>query len=67
MSRSNWLKPSGIRTALGAIARARGMTQLARDTGILRDGLYTALSSEGNPSILKVVHALGLKPHAAHA
>ena len=52
-----------IRSALGAIARARGMTQLARDTGISRDGLYTALSSEGNPSfatILKVTRALGL-------
>lgn len=53
-----------IRAALGAIARARGMTQLARDTGMSRDGLYTALSSTGNPSfatILKVTHALGLK------
>jgi probable addiction module antidote protein len=55
-----------IRSALGAISRARGMTQLARDTGISRDGLYTALSSEGNPSfatILKVTHALGLTLH----
>lgn len=53
-----------IRAALAAISRARGMTQLARDTGLSRDGLYTALSSEGNPSfatILKVTHALGLK------
>lgn len=55
-----------IRSALGAISRARGMTQLARDTGISRDGLYTALSAEGNPSfatILKVTRALGLKLH----
>ena len=55
-----------IRSALGAIARARGMTQLARDTGISRDGLYTALSAEGNPSfatILKVTRALGLTLH----
>lgn len=55
-----------IRAALGDISRARGMTQLARDTGLSRDGLYTALSSEGNPSfatILKVTHALGLKLH----
>jgi probable addiction module antidote protein len=56
-----------IRAALSAISRARGMTQLARDTGLSRDGLYTALSSEGNPSfttILKVINALGLRLHA---
>ena len=55
-----------IRAALGAISRARGMTQLAKETGLSRDGLYTALSSEGNPSlatILKVTRALGLKLH----
>ena len=55
-----------IRSALRAISRARGMTQLARDTGISRDGLYTALSAEGNPSfatILKVTRALGLTLH----
>ena len=55
-----------IRSALGAVARAPGMTQLARDTGISRDGLYTALSAEGNPSfatVLKVAHALGLTLH----
>jgi len=49
-----------------AISRARGMTRLARDTGISRDGLYTALSPEGNPSfatILKVTRALGLTLH----
>ena len=53
-----------VRSALGAISRARGITQLARDTGMSRDGLYTALSAEGNPSfatILKVTRALGLK------
>ena len=52
--------------ALGAIARARGMTQLARDTGLGRESLYKALSGEGNPSfatILKVTKALGLKFH----
>ena len=57
-----------IRAALGDISRARGMTQLARDTGLSRDGLYTALSSEGNPSfttILKVMHALGLQMRVA--
>ncbi len=58
--------------ALGNIARARGMTQLARETGLRRESLYKALSSEGNPefgTILKVVRALGIKLHAetAHA
>jgi probable addiction module antidote protein len=56
-----------IAHALGVIARARGMSQLARDTGISREGLYKALSAEGNPTfstILKVVHALGLRLHA---
>jgi probable addiction module antidote protein len=55
-----------IAKALGDIARARGMTQLAKDTGLSRDGLYKALSSEGNPSfntILKVARALGLRLH----
>jgi probable addiction module antidote protein len=55
---------SYIAAALGDIARARGMAQLAKDTGISREGLYKALSPEGNPSlatILKVVKALGLK------
>lgn len=53
-----------IATALGDIARARGMAQLAKDTGISREGLYKALSPDGNPSlatVLKVVKALGLK------
>jgi probable addiction module antidote protein len=52
-----------VRTALGVIARARGMTQLARETGLARESLYKALSSEGNPefsTILKVTRALGL-------
>ncbi|MDA8165784.1 MAG: putative addiction module antidote protein [Desulfobacteraceae bacterium] len=59
-----------IRTALGAIARARGMTQLARETGLAREGLYKALSPEGNPeftTVMKVIKALGLKLHASHA
>jgi probable addiction module antidote protein len=53
-----------IAKALGTIARARGMTQLARDTGLGRENLYKALSGEGNPSfgtILKVVHAMGME------
>lgn len=59
-----------IRASLGDIARARGMTQLARDTGLAREGLYKALSSEGNPefaTIMKVVNALGLKLHGGLA
>lgn len=55
-----------IAKALGNIARAKGMTQLARDTGLGRESLYKALSGEGNPSfatILKVMHALGLRLH----
>jgi probable addiction module antidote protein len=53
-----------VTAALGNIARAKGMTQLAKDTGITRDGLYKALSPDGNPSfstVQKVVKALGLK------
>ena len=52
-----------VNAVLGDIARAKGMTQLAKDTGITRDGLYKALSPTGNPSfqtVLKVAHALGL-------
>lgn len=57
-----------IRAALGDLARARGMAQLARDTGLSREGLYKALSKEGNPefsTVVKVIHALGLRLHAA--
>ncbi|MFT3905161.1 MAG: putative addiction module antidote protein [Steroidobacteraceae bacterium] len=53
-----------LAAALGDVARARGMMQLARDTGLSREGLYKALSSEGNPSletVLKVLRALGLR------
>ncbi len=62
--------PAFIAKALGAIARARGMTQIARDTGLSRESLYRALSGEGNPefgTILKVVKALGLRLHAGTA
>ena len=57
-----------VAKALGTIARAKGMSQLARDTGLGRESLYKALSGEGNPSfatILKSTHALGIKLHAA--
>lgn len=56
-----------IAKALGTIARAKGMTQLAKETGLGRESLYKALSGEGNPSfatILKVTTALGIKLHA---
>ena len=56
-----------IAHALGVVARAKGMTQLAKDTGLGRESLYKALSGEGNPSfstILKVMSALGVKLHA---
>jgi len=63
--------PRVIAKALGAVARARGgMTQLARDTGIAREALYRALSDNGNPepgTVLKVVHALGLRLSASPA
>lgn len=58
--------PVLITAALGDIARAKGMSQVARDAGISREGLYKALSGEGNPefaTVLKVVKALGLKLH----
>ncbi len=57
-----------IAKALGDIARAQGMTQVARDTGLSRESLYKALSGERSPSfdtILKVVSALGLKLSAS--
>ena len=59
--------PALIAHALGVIARARGMTQLAKDTGISREDLYKTLSADGNPefaTILKVTRALGIKLHA---
>lgn len=56
-----------IAKALGDIARAKGMSQVARDAGLSRESLYKALSGERVPSfdtILKIVAALGLKLHA---
>ena len=56
-----------IAKALGDIARAKGMTQVAKDSGLSRESLYKALSGERSPdfaTILKVVGALGLKLHA---
>lgn len=55
---------SFVAHALGVVARSRNMSQLARDTGLTREGLYKALSEEGNPSfgtVLKVMGALGYR------
>ena len=62
--------PALISAALGDIARAKGMTQVAADAGLGRESLYKALSPNGNPefaTVLKVVRALGLElgPFAA--
>jgi probable addiction module antidote protein len=61
---------AGITRALGDIARAKGMSQVARDAGLSRESLYKALSEDGNPSfatVLKVARALGVKFHAQPA
>jgi probable addiction module antidote protein len=58
---------AGIARALGDIARAKGMSQVARDAGLSRESLYKALSENGNPSfatVLKVARALGVRLHA---
>jgi len=63
-------EPALIAAALGDIAKAKGMAQIAKQTGLGRESLYKALSPEGNPefsTILKVVSALGLRLHAASA
>jgi probable addiction module antidote protein len=60
--------PALIAAALGDIARAKGMSQIARDSGLGRESLYKALSAEGNPefaTIMKVIAALGLQLHAS--
>jgi len=56
--------PAFITKALGTIARARGMAQIAKKAGLSRESLYKALSMEGNPefsTIIRVMRALGLK------
>jgi probable addiction module antidote protein len=56
--------PAFIAHALGTIARARGMSHVAKQTGMSRESLYKALSSDGNPefgTIVRVMQALGLK------
>lgn len=61
---------AGIARALGDIARAKGMTQVAKEAGLSRESLYRALSADGNPSfatVLRVARALGVKLHAEAA
>lgn len=58
--------PALITQALGVIARSRNLSELARRAGMSREGLYKALSAEGNPSfatVFKLSTALGLKVH----
>lgn len=60
--------PALLAAALGDVARAKGMTEIARETGLGRESLYKALSSEGNPefgTVQKVVRSLGLKLHVS--
>jgi probable addiction module antidote protein len=59
-----------IAKALGDIAKAKGMSQVARDAGLSRESLYKALSGERSPgfdTILKVMGALGIKIHTEAA
>ena len=61
---------SGIARALGDIARAKGMSEVAKEAGLSRESLYRALSEGGNPSfstVLKVARALGVRFHAQPA
>lgn len=56
--------PAYLAHAIGEVARARGMTRVAHETGLAREALYRSLSKNGNPelgTVLKVLHALGLQ------
>lgn len=56
--------PAFVADALGVIARARGMSEVAREAGVSRESLYRALSAEGNPefgTVMRVAQALGLR------
>lgn len=62
--------PALVAEAIGVVARARGMSQIARETGLSRESLYRSLSKDGNPelaTILKVLKALGVRLSAAPA
>ena len=57
-----------IRAALNDIAHAQNMSRLARDVGMTREGLYKALSENGNPTfttVMKITRALGMRVHIA--
>ena len=59
--------PKLIVAALGDVARARGMAELARETGLSRESLYRSLSLDGNPefaTVMRILHALGLRLEA---
>jgi probable addiction module antidote protein len=61
-------EPAFVADALGVVARARGMSEVAREAGVSRESLYLALSADGNPefaTVLKVMRALGLQLSAA--
>jgi probable addiction module antidote protein len=61
---------AGITRALGDVARAKGMTRVAKDAGLSRESLYRALSPDGNPSfatVIKAARALGVRLHVAAA
>jgi probable addiction module antidote protein len=56
--------PAFVADALGVIARARGMSEVAREAGVSRESLYRALSADGNPefgTVMRVAQALGLQ------
>lgn len=60
--------PQLVAAALGDIARAKGMSQIAREAGLGRESLYKSLSPSGNPelaTVLKVISALGLQLHVS--
>jgi probable addiction module antidote protein len=62
--------PAFIADALGVVARARGMSAVARETGLSRENLYRSLSADGNPelsTLLQVIRALGLRLSATPA
>ena len=62
--------PALFTSALGDIARARGMTEIAKKAGVSRESLYRALSRDGNPefaTVVKVMSAMGLRMSVASA
>ena len=61
--------PAFVADALGVVARARGMTEVAREAGVSRESLYRALSADGNPefgTVMRVAQALGLQFSVTH-